>query len=64
VNQESFSLFAKIPPVKVVPLLPPRPTSMIPSLGTRYDVLKAYSVTLGVTLKVPSSSLSTYEDLY
>lgn len=43
------SLFASTAAVTVVPLLPPQPTSITPSLGTRLSVRNVISVVQGVT---------------
>ena len=50
-SEESiFILFARMPAVHVLPLLPPQPTSMRPSLGTLRCVRNLYSTEVGLTL--------------
>jgi len=58
-----LNLFAMTPPVKVVPLLPPQPTSMTPSFGVVVSVLKVKLVTDGLAMYF-SPSFSTAVDLY
>ena len=54
----SFSLLATRAPATVLPLLPPRPTIIMPSLGTLAAVLKEYLADVGVATKRPPSAVT------
>lgn len=58
------SLLAMMPAVTVVPLLPPQPTSMTPSLGTLVLVLNSYVCFSGATSSSPSGPSRTAVVLY
>ena len=50
VFQDKPSLFASTDAVMVEPLLPPQPTNIHPTLGTRLSVRNVYSVSTGLTV--------------
>lgn len=58
-----LNLLANTPPVKVVPLFPPHPTSMTPTFGIRVSVLNVKFVIYGFAMYL-SPYFSMLVDLY
>jgi hypothetical protein len=63
VSHFMFSLLATSAPAMVLPLLPPRPTIIMPSFGTLASVLKVYLDDVGVATNRPPS-VDTEVDSY